>query len=61
LEKKSSSIAGSSRPKPVGPAVVAKAAVPKLELEGKKWMIEHFNGNKNIQVGVGIYIEIFIL
>jgi hypothetical protein len=26
--------------------------VPKLELSGKKWMVEHFVGNRNIQVSL---------
>ena len=38
-----------SRPKMGGSGGESKA-LPKLELEGKKWMIEHFVGNKNIQV-----------
>ncbi len=34
-----------------GPTSDVKA-VPKLELSGKKWMVEHFVGNMNIQVSL---------
>lgn len=42
--------AASRRPLAGGPAAAAKAEEAKLELDGKKWMIEHFVGNRNIEV-----------
>ncbi len=42
-----------------GPTSDVKA-VPKLELSGKKWMVEHFVGNRNIQVRTYKFIKKYL-
>ena len=52
----SSTVPASAKPAPgPKPAIAAKPAAqkpPKLELEGKKWAVEYFKGNPNIEIAI---------